>query len=252
MEIITLGEDTRLSYSLEYASDKLSHLTGRMYILPIPSFRDGEHISGSEIGIEELASRLSESDIVAGYALPDALCSVIWERGIRTVDISSDGEYTLRGAYLTALGTLEYVLSSLPSDPSEAHIGIIGYGRIGRYLMDIFSYFGASLTLFTSKGGEVFLGMPERVYSYRRMCNETLAPLDILINTAPAKIIDDTMREVLSGKTVIELASGDNIPPAVPSVRLMSLPARSFPRSAGIAYGEAIVRGALGVMNLKK
>ena len=68
------------------------------------------------------------------------------------------------------------------------------------------------------------------------------ADLDILINTAPARLISEKSAKELSGKRVIELASGDNLPPGLSFERMASIPAVTFPKSAGRAIARSVDR----------
>ena len=68
--------------------------------------------------------------------------------------------------------------------------------------------------------------------------------LDVLINTAPARLITKEGAEALTkdGCEIIELASGDNLPRGVAVTRLPSIPDRNFPVSAGKIYAAAVLR----------
>ena len=68
--------------------------------------------------------------------------------------------------------------------------------------------------------------------------------LDVLINTAPARLITQESANSLTagGCEIIELASGDNLPRGTSVTRLPSIPDRNFPISAGKIYAAAVLR----------
>ena len=74
------------------------------------------------------------------------------------------------------------------------------------------------------------------------LTSERLSSLDILINTAPARLIGERAAEALSSVRVIELASGDNIPEGINVERLASVPAIMYPASAGAALARSVLR----------
>ena len=71
---------------------------------------------------------------------------------------------------------------------------------------------------------------------------DAFSGLDILINTAPAHILSEDYKESLGGVRIIELASGDNIPPGLNYERMAAIPARMYPKSAGYTVARAILR----------
>ena len=71
---------------------------------------------------------------------------------------------------------------------------------------------------------------------------EKLAGLDILINTAPAVLLDEGQRGSLLRLRIIELASGDNFPTGLAVERFASVPSFMYPKSAGVTLARSILR----------
>ncbi len=219
----------------------------KIILLPIPTSRDGVHLTGSERLLCDVLADVSRGDLVVGYSIPDADTEYIRSRGATVCDAARDEKFLDENALITAIGTLEYLLTDFTLLPSDMKIGIVGYGRIGRHLARILLFFGAKIRIYTSKNltrvelGEC--GVESRVIDYSTPSLSDLDEVDVLINTAPAPLgsaFPDG--KIPSGLTVLELASGNNFVGVEGVIRLASIPERCYPKSAGRAYFHAIQR----------
>ena len=230
----------------EWASIEETNAPGRIILLPIPTSRDGIHLCGSDKLLHEVVSEVDYGDLVVGYSIPSCDTEYIRSRGAFVFDAAADELFLEENAYLTALGTLEYLLSEHRCVPSDMHVGIIGYGRIGSALLRILLFLGAKIRIYTSKNlTRVELGENGVESRYIDYANPTLgdtADLDVLINTAPTRLGSCFDGGVPCGIRVIELASGDNFAGVEGVVRLPSIPEKNYPKSAGRAYFHAIQR----------
>jgi dipicolinate synthase subunit A len=212
--------------------------TRRIVLLPIPSSRNGVTVTGTDVALVNVLD--GEGCIVAGYGLSSTFRAMAKERGFEIVDVSDDEEFTLENARLTAECTLSYIMNESSLSVSELKIGIVGYGRIGRVLTEQLLFHGADVTVFTRRESVrlelLFSGVDAAL-----VADAVPSDLDYLINTAPAPMLTRSQCEKIGG-TVLELASGDNLPWAKKLTRLPSLPAKMLPESSGRAYARAIVR----------
>jgi hypothetical protein len=219
----------------------------KVILLPIPTSRDGIHLTGSEKLLREALGDVSRGELVVGYAIPDADAEYIRSKGGAVCDVARDEEFVDENARITAIGTLEYLLTGFNLVPSDMKIGIVGYGRIGRHLARILLFLGAKIRIYTSKnltrvelGG---CGVESRVIDYDSAALEDLDELDVLINTAPTPLADCFEgRRIPRGLSVIELASGNNFDGVEGVIKLPSIPERNYPKTAGRAYFHAIQR----------
>ena len=204
------------------------------WLLPIPTSPDGVHLGRGEELLDSLD--FAPGEVICGYEIPPAFARRERERGVVVVDSALDEAFLLENARLTALAALGYILHSSAIDDEGAVVGVVGYGRIGQYLVRILLSLGIPTRVFTSRhsvrlelGGS---GVPSSDYSD----SEALDRVSLLVNTAPA-------RTVLPPPTlpVLELAQGDNFP-GHDITRLSALPARHYPRAAGRAWAESIKR----------
>lgn len=208
-------------------------------LLPIPSTRDNETILNTNIYINEVLDGVEDGTVISGYGLPGAFIDAAIARGGRVLDLSLDENFLLLNAELTALCALGIFLGNGERAPADVSVGIVGYGRIGRRLTELFLYLGAKVRVFsTRRSARIDLG-EYGVASEESSEDADLSGLDILFNTAPAVIFrpERIPREL----RIIDLASGDNFP-GVSVEKYPSVPAKMFPLSAGRAWGMAVER----------
>lgn len=290
MQIFIYGDDARLSECrrLLKVADKcgaVSECVRDIHLLPIPSrkvcaddlkshfcqretaLRDGsigyENSRGNCCGTSRECQNamngasvcasnalLEKMDLLVGYEVPQFLREI---PGLRVFDLAQDEVFLQRNARLCALGTLGVILTEHTRVPSDLHIGVIGYGRIGKEVCDLLRFLEAPLVVFTSKEETVralsTIKIPSVLVDWTTEnainVNESLQKcgisrsVDILINTSPAPL-GDAFYEGFIG-TIYDLASGSPIPESVAHTRLSSLPMRMYAQSAGHAVYRAIV-----------
>jgi len=242
MNVEIFGEGERQKSARSVLREEISDFES-VKLLPIPSSRDGEYITGTQLTFSELLNDAKAGDFVVGYGLPESFKTGLSEKGVEHYDACDDEEFLLENAYITAIGTLSYVLGSSKKIPRDLKFGIIGYGRIGACLARLLLFLGAGIKIFSSKKlTRVELGLygidsPEIELSDFNFLS--VSELDFVLNTAPTnlsylfpdKCVPDGMR-------VIDLASGDSFPGIKGVEYLPSLPGRLYPESAGKVYGK--------------
>ncbi len=228
-------------------------------ILPIPTTRDGIHITGSDKTLDTLVGAAGAGDIYLGYGLPDRIAKGLLAVGAVVVDALADEEFLVGNARLTAYATLAKILS-LGISPEGMSVGVVGYGRIGRVLVRLLLAVGADVRVYSTREATVLCLSRSGVDATLVRRGDPLPVHDLLINTAPDAIFDTALsrRDVLtstapdrifdtgsplpSGMEIFELASGDNFG-GIPITRLPALPERFYPEAAGRLYGGALLRG---------
>ena len=216
-----------------------------LVLLPIPSTRDGVHISGSEATLHSALSSLGGGDAVVGYGLPCELVGALRLKGALVYDAALDEEFLLQNAELTALGALGYILTSIKASPSELRFGIVGYGRIGKMLLRYLLFFGARVKLFTSRAElyeELLRYGVEASPIFKKGGAPDFSGVDILINTAPTSLSGGFEKGKVGAMRIIELASGNNFEGVEGVEYLPGLPGKTYPKSAGAALFSGIMR----------
>ena len=250
MNIRTYGADERLVFCCEYLNSERPRGIREMFLLPIPSSRlgDGEELLRDVLGAGENKDTAPGEIAVVGYGIPKEIKERLSSFGALVVDVSLDEEFLLENAQLTAVGTVGRLLSDLNAAPCDLSIGIIGYGRIGRALLGLLLPLGARPVVFTGNDSVRLelgaSGIATASYGTLRDCEvlHGIGDLDVIINTAPERMITDGAIMRLQNTKIFELASGDNFPEGINVIRLPSLPARAYPRSAGRCLAESVLR----------
>ncbi len=243
MEIITFGSGERLMR----AASRLSAFNGagrytRVILLPIPSSRDKRHITSTDISLSEILLSVKAGTLVAGYALSDELCSAVERLSGAVLDLSHDEDFLLENADVTAHGTLGHILSGFSEDISEMNIGIIGYGRIGRSMLRLLLFLGANVRVYTTRESVAIELCEAGVCAEVLTDGCELEKNEIIINTAPAKLITDERAAALSSVQIIDLASGKVFSDIQNVTKLASVPDMMYPETAGRIYAKYVMR----------
>ena len=222
----------------------LGNRAGRLILLPIPTARDNKYITGTATGVGEIVKMLDADSCVAGYNIPREISDGASRTGAFVYDAALDEEFLVANAELTARGALGYILTHSKSDLSDMSVGVVGYGRIGIRLVRWLLPFGARITVYTNRP-EVAVELGEIGISASLIGEKIdFSNLDLLINTAPAKQLDDSL--IPPELMIIDLASGSIFEPSAKVIKLASIPDALYPITAGRLYAEGIIRAIGG------
>ena len=245
MSIETYGTGERLKTAARLIAPYAA--TGTVILLPVPTTRDGVSVANTDILLSDTLLNASRGSLIVGYGLPHSYKASAEALGASVLELSDDEEFILENAYITALGALGYILTTVKRAPSLLTFGVFGYGRIGKAIVRMLLFLGASVRVYTSKEqtrmelGECCDGLLTVSDSGADVCD--FSNIDVLINTAPCDMrARFPSGRLLRGLRVIELASGKNFEGIEGVESLPSLPDRMYPESAGQAYFSAIQR----------
>ena len=229
------------------ADGGISAAVDRIILLPIPSARDGVHITGTDKLVSEVLMDISEGDFVVGYGISKEDAEIIVAQGADYYDAARDERFLEANAQISALGALGYILNNLDKIPADVRFGVVGYGRIGSRLCRMLMSLGAKIRVYTSNNSTRLslgaCGVSTVLVERNSGILAELDTVDVLINTAPCNFKESFPGgRVPYGLAVIELASGDNFAGVEGVVRLPSIPDRMYPASAGREYFLGIKR----------
>lgn len=242
MEIRTFG-DTRRQHECEarLRLDGRSSPYKKLILLPIPTSRDGIHISGTDIPLNSVISEAGDGVFVVGYNIPEPFASQLIDLGSHVYDAGLDERFLCDNADLTARGALGKILCDFEKDVSELRCAVIGYGRIGSRLSRYLLFLGAEVTVFTGKAALhrslIFDGVDARLIKD----GEELSGFDLIINTAPARLIPESVcRDMPCDAKILDLASGKFVPDYPCVKKMSSVPDAMYPITAGGLYAKYI------------
>lgn len=213
-------------------------------VLPIPSVKNGK-ITGTDRDAESLLSPYGLGSLVIGYAIPEDIKDALKHRGAVVCDSAYDEEFLLDNGELTAICALGIILTTEEKAPKDLSVGIVGYGRIGRALCKHLLFLGADTHIFTSRDTTRLELCEYGIATAMSASDADLTSLDILINTAPARIFNTEDENFPKELRVIDLASGDNFPNLKAVENYPSIPAKMFPKSAGKIWAKSVKRQLL-------
>lgn len=249
MKIIKIGSGRRLGVcarAMEEWTKGVRLPRERLLLLPIPTTRDGKMVCGTECSLEELLALVDSTLMVAGYGIPKDVAQRLEHHGAGVYDAALDEDFLVENAKITAHGALGRILTETDRDISELSIGVVGYGRIGSALAELLMFLGSDVRIF-SGSEEKIIALVSAGANVSAMDDSDFSDLDILINTAPRRILspDQEVELLHSGVRIIELASGKNFSSDEVNV-MASIPDKMYPVSSGRLYAKYILRSLSG------
>ena len=237
MKVFTYNADARIA-AAKAALEKSEEKTARIHLLPIPT----KALCKENAAYQALFANLQAGDLACGYGIPPKIKDEILLRGGRVFEQEEDACFIEENARLTAEVTMGYILAQ-PRAPMDLSVGIIGYGRIGSALCRMLLFFGAGVRIFTERA-EVRAslgtsGIESRPIRYEAGEHPDLAGLDLVIQTAPAKIFT---KENAPTCPLWNLAAALYVEEGVAVRQLSALPAKVCYESGGRALARAVLR----------
>lgn len=270
--IVIIGGDKRQKYLEKYLeekkynvascglfdwdddADKLKALIcdNSAIILPLPATRNDKTIvmpfSKREITLDRLIPMLCKQNIVFGGIIKGELLSRLCENEIPFFDYY-DNEFIKKNAVLTALGALKIILEHIDFALPLGKYAITGYGRVARELSAVLSRLCCDVTIFarcsSQRTDAILNGLKAK---HIRDLSANTHKYDIIINTIPNRVIDETiLKNVKAEGKIMELAS----PPygldfdtardlGIDVIKAFSLPGKYTPKTAGEIIGSKI------------
>ena len=226
---------------------------GDIILFPLPMLNKDGNITApychAPIQLNDLLRYVSKDKIVlAGNITPVAkkqfeLCNV------QAIDYFEREDLTVTNAMLTAEGAMQTLLNNYTDTLTGARILLLGYGRIGKFMIKLLTAFGSQITV-AGRRSDTRAWIESLGLNYVDIAaDETYTDAyDIIINTVPHTIITANRIEALSEKCIIlDLASGtggtDFIHAqkcGIHAIHALSLPGKATPLAAGAAIKNAV------------
>lgn len=267
-KLLLAGGDARSEYTEEYLSSRgfetvvyekerrkfLDSLgdKGITVILPLPITRDGETINItkeniSPLKIQTLVSALKVGDTVIGGKIKKELSDRLAEKGITVFDYY-DENFVELNAVVTARA-LTALLSERKLTLNGKKTAVTGFGKCAKAICRLFYDNGTDFLVTARNENDVLLAKSMNYKSVKLDdFTEELPSVDIIVNTVPARILDDRFLQKLKpGTVIVDIASAPfgvdiNLAAnyAVRVIRALSLPGKYLPCDAGIIIGRKV------------
>ena len=237
MKVFTYSEDARI-LAAKAVLESAEKENARVHLLPIPS----KGFFADAAACEAFFEKLTPGDLACGYGIPLAHCERIERCGGTVFEEETDAEFIDANAILTAEATMGFLLSAARA-PRDLAVGIVGYGRIGQALCRMLLFFGARVRVFTRRASVRAAlgaaGIESRPIGYTEGEAADLSGLDLLIQTAPAKIFTKDNAPAIP---LWNLAAAAYIGEGVAVRQLSALPAKITYESGGKVLAHAVLR----------
>lgn len=203
-EILKLKETktkVKLCSGIEDALEGIEIILG-----PTPFTKDKKYVctqyTNQKLKIEELTRNLKGKLLLAG-SIPNNVLDKV-----EAIDILKDENLVILNAISTVEGTINIAIKETQKNLYKSNILVIGYGRIGKILVDRLNAFKANVYC-SARGKDItwidtFGG---KSIKYEDL-NEQLNKFDIIINTVPVLILDKERLKLLDKDVLlIDIAS---------------------------------------------
>ena len=264
-EIWVIGGDRRYAYAADYLrrhgkrvktygvpgmlneADSLEEALERADVMLLPLFPlEGEYI---RVGAETFPAALlplvaPEHALVVAGTLPEELIAWYHEKGIHFEGYMEQEHYQIANAAVTAEGAVAVGIDALEQTLFGAKVLVVGYGRIGKFLVEKLRAMGAEVTVSARKPEHLAEIEARGMRSVSTGVYESgLGEYNVIYNTVPAAVFtEQQMKTVSKHCLLIELASGKGgFPSNADVIRAQGLPGKTAPKTAGEILGKTVL-----------
>lgn len=220
-------------------------------VFPFPLTRDRENInaplSENKISIKSLSEFLGKGKSIFTGKMSDEISELF--SGNKIYDCYSREDFQLLNAVPTAEGIAEIALRELPSTVNGAKIFVLGFGRTGKAIGELFKAMGADVIIGARRAS--VLAEAEKIgFKTVNISDDFDIPSKIrmAVNTVPARILSEKHLKQLKGCLYAEAASapyGIDLEKAraagVKTLLASGLPGKTAPESAGEIIAKTII-----------
>lgn len=225
----------------------------KILIGPLPFMeKDGilntPHYS-KKIRIEDIFELISQEQIFLGGYIGKKYKDLAKEYSFKTIDYFDREEMQVLNGIPTAEGAIQIAMEEMDITLHSSKALVLGYGRIGKILANMLRGLGSDVYVETRNYEDISW---IKSYGYKaihlKKLKESLPKMDIIFNTIPAIILDESMlREVNEDSLIIDLASNpggvdflvaEKI--GIKTIRALGLPGKVAPITAALCIKETI------------
>ena len=172
---------------------------------------------------------------------------ILAEKSVKMIKYGDVEEFKKENSVLTAEGVLIILLEKSKTKISDKRVLVVGNGASGKEIVDILLRLNVKVSVMTSRADSVKKGANALPYG------ESIEEFDFIVNTAPARIIDETrLTKMKPDAEIVDIAS----PPYGFDKNLMAelsikygvypaLPVKYRSESAGQIIAKIVTEGKL-------
>ncbi len=213
VEIYTYGmEKIENKYGISCTSLEEAISKSEIIVAPIPLTSNGETInapfSENQILVKDIIEKVDGKTFIAGAIRQDAY-KMMEGKNIQVIDMLKREELAVLNAIATAEGAIKIAIEETMKTIHGSNILILGFGRIGKVLSNMLKGMGANVSCEARKNADLAW---IKAYGYNPVplekLNENLENKDIIINTIPYVVLDESnLNKVNKDTLIIDLAS---------------------------------------------
>lgn len=222
--------------SLEELLDTVQVIGG-----PVPFSRDGMHVTGTSMQIEEFAGRLGSGQMLFAGVIPASIARYLRRRAVRFVDYMQLEQVAVQNAVATAEGAIAEGIRLWPENLAGSACLVLGYGRCGRSLAMRLKQFGGLVSVYARrKEVRAQIAADGLQPVDQEQLKEALQVHPLVWNTIPANVFTEELAGMLPKEHILlELASGQGCISrelmqqwGIHQVRCPGLPGRYAPKTS--------------------
>ncbi len=240
--------------TLEYHSDLVEALVdANVVLLPIGGINEEGLIwsykGKPRIDFGQYVASLNPGTVIVTGSITERWSDIAEFYHLKVIQYADNNEIAILNSIPTAEGTLQFAMEELPITIHGSRVIVIGFGRVGMSVARIFKALNAEVVV-TARRKESLARAKEMGCETIPLegWSETAKTADLLINTVPALMIDDSILAKLKPQTVIiDLASapgGTDFKAAerrqIKAILAPGLPGLVAPKTAGEVLASTI------------
>lgn len=186
---------------------------------------------------KEIIKNIKPYSVIYAFKIDSDLNYILEKKHITLYNFMKDDLFCYKNAMLTAEGLLGILIENSKLSFKEMNILLLGYGRTGKSIEYILNKLNISTTTLTTTNEEENLS---KIYSKKSedllTIESHLKSSNIIINTIPAKILDNDILDKLDCNTlIIDISSNINIDMLyaknrkIKVIHALSIPGKHFP-----------------------
>ena len=185
-----------------------------------------------------------ENAVVVAGTLPEELIAWYHDKGIHFEGYMDRESYQIANAAVTAEGAVAVAINEMDRTLFDARVLVIGYGRIGKFLVEKLRAMGAHVSVAARRSAQRAEIEARGMTAVTTGVYENgLERYEVIFNTVPCEVITkQQMKTVAKSCLMIELASGEGgFPLGSHVIHAQGLPGKTAPRTAGVILGKTVL-----------